>query len=150
MQDYAHSCTMWRLFAEIEHLQSRTLYFSEEQREGNKLEKHLYNLYIIFVQYCARLSPFVAPFVAMCHRGYKRSSAAGYFFQNVLGCILMAAVARRAASFTTLEQHGTTYSRLDHRLDMSNFTGWYWVPCKAVGTRKLWTSNLVFFSSFSV
>lgn len=27
--------------------------------------------------------------------GYKRSTAAGYFFQNVLGCILMAAVARR-------------------------------------------------------
>lgn len=109
-----HSCTMWRLFAEIEHLQSRRLYFSEEQREGNKLEKHLYNLYIIYILYylcnivldCRHLSPFVA----ICHRGYKRSSAAGYFFQNVLGCILMAAVARRAASCT--RDIGTTWDNI--------------------------------------
>lgn len=39
------------------------------------------------------------------HKCYKRSSAAGYFFQNVLGCILMAAVARHKKA---MNQHLAT------------------------------------------
>ena len=35
-------------------------------------------------------------------QGYKRSSASGYFFQNVLGCILMAAVARTVFFWTEI------------------------------------------------
>lgn len=39
------------------------------------------------------------------HKCYKRSSASGYFFQNVLGCILMAAVARHKKA---MNQHLAT------------------------------------------
>ncbi|CAE7563994.1 FEX1, partial [Symbiodinium sp. CCMP2456] len=45
------------------------------------------------------------PFRVFSHRCYKRSTASGYFFQNVLGCILMATVARHKKA---MNQHLAT------------------------------------------
>eukprot|EP00439_Symbiodinium_sp_Y106_P000730 s1953_g1.t1 len=45
------------------------------------------------------------PFRVFSHRCYKRSTASGYFFQNVLGCIFMAAIARHKKA---MNQHLAT------------------------------------------
>jgi len=45
------------------------------------------------------------PFRVFSHRCYKRSTASGYFFQNVLGCIFMAMIARHKKA---MNQHLAT------------------------------------------